>query len=180
MKVTGTTNDENVTVKFNSGEFKHLNSGYTATEFHILHQFTDNGEQPDPNQWYSKNYTSELSSINDLKNGFTFTLNETKINDAESRPPYVSSLTNFGKERTYTEGTVSTVIGTDVQVMNFVINLPDGKFTDSQNPTYVSGTKYITEIALLNSNKETMVVGKFSAPRARTTSVDVFSVKLDF
>jgi hypothetical protein len=25
-----------------------------------------------------------------------------------------------------------------------------------------------------------MVIGKFSAPRARTTSVDVFSVKLDF
>ena len=46
--------------------------------------------------------------------------------------------------------------------------------------TYVSGTKYITEIALLNSNKETMVMGKFSAPRARITSVDVFSVKLDF
>jgi hypothetical protein len=180
MKVTGTTNPENVNVKFNSGGFKHLNSGYTATQIHILHQFTDNGEQPDPNQWYIKNYTNDLSSINDLKTGFTFTLNETKINAAETNGYYVSSLTNFGKQRTYTEGTVSTVIGTDVQVMNFVINLPDSKFTISQNPTYVSGTKYITEIALLNSNKETMVVGKFSAPRARTTSVDVFSVKLDF
>ena len=180
MKVTGTTNPENVNVKFNSGGFKHLNSGYTATQIHILHQFTDNGDQPIPNQWYIKNYTNDLSSINDLKTGFTFTLNETKINDAESNGYYVSSLTNFGKQRTYTEGTVSTVIGTDIQVMNFVINLPDSKFTISQNPTYVSGTKYITEIALLNSNKETMVVGKFSAPRARTTSVDVFSVKLDF
>jgi len=179
MKVTGTTNDENVSVKFNSGGFKHLNNGYTATQIHILHQFTDNGDQPLPNQWYIKDYTSELSNINDLKTGFTFTLNETKINEAETKL-YVSSLTNFGKQRTYTEGTVSTVIGTDIQVMNFVINLPDAKFTISQNPTYVSGTKYITEIALLNSNKETMVVGKFSAPRARTTSVDVFSVKLDF
>jgi hypothetical protein len=180
-KVVGTTNPENVSVKFNSGGFKHLNSGYDATEIHILHQFTDNGEQPDPNQWYSKNYTSELpTSINDIKTGFTFTLNETKINDAESRPPYVSSLTNFGKERTYTEGTVSTVIGTDIQVMNFVINLPSDKFTLSQNPTYTSGTKYITEIALLNSNKEAMVIGKFSAPRPRTNAVDVFSVKLDF
>ena len=179
-KVIGTTNPENVSVKFNSGGFKHLNSGYNATEIHILHQFTDSGEQPDPNQWYRKNYTSELSSINDLKTGFTFTLNETKINDAENNGYYVSSLTNFGKERTYTEGTVSTVIGTDVQVMNFVINLPSDKFTLSQNPTYTSGTKYITEIALLNSNKETMVMGKFSAPRARTNGSDVFSVKLDF
>ena len=178
MKVTGTTNNENVSVKFNSGGFKHLNSGYTATQIHILHQFTDNGDQPLPNQWYITNITSDLGGdINNLKTGHTFTINESTITGATL---YTSSLTNFGKERTYTEGTVSTVIGTDVQVMNFVINLPDGKFTDSQNPTYVSGTKYITEIALLNSNKETMVVGKFSAPRARTTSVDVFSVKLDF
>lgn len=180
IKVTGSTNPENVSVKFNSGGFKHLNSGYNATQIYILHQFTNNGEQPDPNQWYSKNYTSELSSINDLKTGFTFILNETKIADAENNGYYVSSLTNFGKERTYNEGTISVVIGTDVQVMNFVINLPDSKFTLSQNPTYVSGTKYITEIALLNSNKEAMVVGKFSAPRARTNSADVFSVKLDF
>lgn len=180
MKVTGSTNPENVSVKFNSGGFKHLNSGYNATQIHILHQFTDNGKQPDPNLWYSKNYTNELSSINDLKTGFSFILNETKIDEAENNGYYVSSLTNFGKERTYSEGTVSVVTGTDVQVMNFVINLPDSKFTISQNPTYVSGTKYITEIALLNSNKETMVMGKFSAPRARITSVDVFSVKLDF
>ena len=180
MKVTGSTNPENVSVKFNSGGFKHLNSGYNATQIHILHQFTANGEQPDPNLWYIKNYTSDLSSINDLKTGFTFILNETKIDEAENNGYYTSSLTNFGKERTYSEGTISVVIGTDVQVMNFVINLPDSKFTISQNPTYVSGTKYITEIALLNSNKETMVMGKFSAPRARITSVDVFSVKLDF
>jgi hypothetical protein len=184
-KVVGTTNPENVSVKFNSGGFKHLNSGYTATQIHILHQFTDNGEQPNPNEWYIKDYTSELpTSINDLKTGFTFTLNETKINDAESRPYYVSPLTNFGKERTYTEGTVSTVIGTDVQVMNFVINLPSDKFTLSQNPTYTSGDLMITEVALLNSNKETMVTGKFSAPRPRKTitpfATDVFSVKLDF
>ena len=180
MKVTGSTNPENVSVKFNSGGFKHLNSGYNATQIHILHQFTDNGKQPDPNLWYSKNYTNELSSINDLKTGFSFILNEAKIDEAENNGYYVSSLTNFGKERTYSEGTISVVTGTDVQVMNFVINLPDSKFTISQNPTYVSGTKYITEIALLNSNKETMVMGKFSAPRARITSVDVFSVKLDF
>ena len=181
-KITGSTNPENVSVKFNSGDFKHLNSGYTATQIHILHQFTDNGEQPVANQWYIKNYTTDLGGdINNLKTGHTFTLNETKISDAETNGYYTSSLTSFGSERKYNEGTVSTVIGTDIQVMNFVINLPSDKFTISQNPTWSTGlTKYITEVALLNSNKETLVVGKFSAPRARTNGTDVFSIKLDF
>jgi hypothetical protein len=185
MKVTGTTNDENVTVKFNSGGFKHLNSGYNATQIHILYQFTDNGEQPLPNDWNSINFTGELSSITDLQNGHTFTINQSKIT-LSGTTQYTSSLTNFGKERTYTEGTVSTVIGTDVQVMNFVINLPAGKFETSQNPTKYnpdgtekSGYKYITEVALLNSNKETMVTGKFSAPTKRD-AIQVFNVKLDF
>ncbi len=179
MKVTGTTNPENVSVKFNSGDFKHLNSGYTATQIHILHQFTDNGDQPDSNQWYITNITNDLGGdINNLKTGHTFTINESIITGATL---YTSSLTNFGTERTYSEGTISTVIGTDIQVMNFVINLPSDKFTISQNPTWSTGsTKYITEVALLNSNKETLVIGKFSAPRARTNSTDVFSIKLDF
>jgi hypothetical protein len=70
--------------------------------------------------------------------------------------------------------------------MNFVINLPAGKFETSQNPTKYnpdgtekSGYKYITEVALLNSNKETMVTGKFSAPTKRD-AIQVFNVKLDF
>jgi hypothetical protein len=183
MKVTGTTNPENVSVKFNSGGFKHLNSGYNATQIHILCQFTDNGTNPVSDAWKIKDFTSESGlggNVDNLKTGHTFTINQSNL----PTTTYTSSLTNFGKERTYTEGTVSTVIGTDVQVMNFVINLPSDKFTLSQNPTYTSGDLMITEVALLNSNKETMVIGKFSAPRPRKTIVpfatDVFNVKLDF
>jgi hypothetical protein len=182
MKVTGTTNPENVSVKFNSGGFKHLNSGYNATQIHILYQFTDNGDQPLPNDWNSIDFTGELSSITDLQNGHTFTINQSKIT-LSGTTQYTSSLTNFGKERTYSEGTVSVVTGTDIQVMNFVINLPSGKFAESQNPTWggenESGKPYITEVALLNSNKETMVTGKFSAPTKRESN-QVFNVKLDF
>ena len=183
MKVTGTTNPENVSVKFNSGGFKHLNSGYNATQIHILCQFTDNGTNPVSDAWKIKDFTSESGlggNVDNLKTGHTFTINQSNL----PTTTYTSSLTNFGKERTYSEGTVNTVIGTDIQVMNFVINLPDGKFTTSQNPTYTSGDLMITEVALLNSNKETMVIGKFSAPRPRKTiepfATDVFNVKLDF
>ena len=178
MKVTGSTNDENVTVKFNSGEFKHLNSGYTAGQIYLLYQFTT-GNTPNGN-WYKINVTGELSSINDLKTGFTFTINQSKIN---SSTLYSSTLTGFGNEKAFsgttTLGTVSLVRASDIEEMTFNLNLPSDKFTHSQNPTYSSGNATITEVALLNNNKETLVMGKLSAPIPRTGS-QVFSVKLDF
>jgi hypothetical protein len=51
---------------------------------------------------------------------------------------------------------------------------------ETQNPTYsVGSTKKITDIALLNTNKETLVVAKTSTPITRIGS-QVISVKIDF
>jgi hypothetical protein len=182
MKVTGSTNNENVTVKFNSGGFKHLNSGYTATQFHILYQLTDNGVQPTPNLWKIRNYTSDLNTIDDLKTGFTFTINQTKFADVTT---YTSSLSSFGTDRALSggtiTGTVALVRASDIEEMVFKLNLPEGKFTSSQNPTYTSGDKKITEVALLNSNKETLAMGKLATPWPRSnTANQVIEVKLDF
>ena len=180
MKVTGSTNDENITVKFNSGGFKHLNSGYTATQFHILHQLTNNGTNPVSDAWKIRDYTSDLSSIDNLKTGFTFTINQTKFADTIT---YTSSLSSFGVDRALSggtiTGTVALVRASDIEEMVFNLNLPDGKFTSSQNPTYTSGDKKITEVALLNSNKETLAMGKLATPITRTGS-QVISVKIDF
>ena len=63
--------------------------------------------------------------------------------------------------------------------MNFLINLPLSNFVTTQNPTYNSGYKYITEVALLNSNKEPLVIAKTPTPIKRD-GVQVFAVKLDF
>jgi len=179
MKVTGSTNDENVTVKFNSGGFKHLNSGYTATEFYILHQLTDNGAQPRPDLWKIRNYTSDLGSINDLKTGFTFTINQTKFADTTT---YSSGLSSFGTDRALTGatigGTVTLVRSSDIEEMVFNLNLPSDKFTTSQNPTF-TGTSKITEVALLNSNKETLAMGKLASPVTRSGN-QVIQVKIDF
>ena len=180
MKVTGSTNNENVTVKFNSGGFKHLNNGYTATQFHILYQLTDNGVQPRPDLWKIRNYTSDLGSIDDLKTGFTFTINQTKFADTTT---YSSSLSSFGTDRALTgatiSGTVALVRASDIEEMVFNLNLPSDKFKTSQNPTYVSGDPKITEVVLLNSNKETLAMGKLASPVARTGS-QVIQVKIDF
>jgi hypothetical protein len=179
MKVTGSTNDENVTVKFNSGGFKHLNSGYTATQFHILHQLTNNGTNPVSDAWKIRDYTSDLSSIDNLKTGFTFTINQTKFADTIT---YTSSLSSFGVDRALSggtiTGTVALVRASDIEEMVFNLNLPDGKFTSSQNPTF-TGTSKITEVALLNSNKETLAMGKLSSQVDRIGS-QVIQVKIDF
>ena len=74
--------------------------------------------------------------------------------------------------------------------MNFLINLPTGTFGDipniengfSQNPTHpITGTTptYITEVALLDGNKEPLVVAKTPTPVKRA-GTQVFAIRLDF
>ena len=61
-----------------------------------------------------------------------------------------------------------------------MVNLPSSQFTTTQNPTYPSGAeKRITEVALLNSNKEVMVIAKTAKPVKRS-GTQVFAVRLDF
>lgn len=193
-KVTGTTNPVNVTVKFNSNEFTNLNSEYTANKFYILYQLTNDvdGVSVPPSsgsQWSMMDFTTEAggTSLANLKTGHTFTINETKYQAASSfsLSTYTGenyALTSgpyFGDETTY-PGTVSVVRSTDIEEMKFLVNLPSGKFTASQNPTYSSGNARITEVALLNSNKDALVIGKLATPLERNGGAQVISIKLDF
>jgi len=192
MKVTGSTNPENVTVRFYDSEFKHLNNGYTASKFYILTQTGTTGSQPSPTAWKIGDFTSYLGSgatnLTGLTTGHTFTINQSNLPTSG----YTSTLSGFGAERKLsglTGSYVSMVRGTKVEIMNFKVNLPDHKFYISQNPTYndpLSATPYggdikITEVALLNSNKETLVMGKLASPLNRSAAdSQVISVKIDF
>lgn len=180
MKVTGSSNNEVVTVQFSGSSFNYLNNGYTASQFKILYQFTSSGTLPTNTSWKIIDLLSELSSVDDLKTGHTFTLNQTKI---ASGTDYRSLLTTFPNTSGTTFGTVNLVRASDIEEMNFDLNLPNGIFEQSQNPTYpTTGTpppKYITEVALLNNNKETLVMGKLAAPIQRVGS-QIVSVKIDF
>jgi hypothetical protein len=72
------------------------------------------------------------------------------------------------------------VRATDIEKMNFMVNLPSSQFLTTQNPTYTTGQmKRITEVALLNENKEVLVIGKVSNPIKRS-GTQVFAVKIDF
>ena len=182
MKVTGSTNNQNVTVKFNSGEFKHLNNGYTASQFYMLTQI-NSGQTPSSDLWKIGNFTSDLGSgatnLTGLTTGHTFTINQSNL----PTTTYSSSLSSFGTDRALSggtiTGTVALVRSSDIEEMIFNLNLPSGTFTTSQNPTYTSGDKKITEVALLNSNKETLAMGKLASPITRDGN-QVIQVKIDF
>lgn len=188
MKVSGQTVPHSVSVKFNSNDFTNLNSGYTANKFHILAQIVSNGSKPSPESWKIMDYTSDAggSSLTNLVTGYTFTINQASYNagttfllsDYVTGTDYTStSGAYFGDERTF-PGEVSVVRATDIAEMVFDANLPTGKFTSSQNPT-ISGNPRITEVALLNSNKEALAFGKLTTPLERTGS-QVIQVKIDF
>ena len=96
----------------------------------------------------------------------------------------VTTDSQFGDEQPF-PGSIKLVRATDIEEMNMLINLPSTQFLTSQNPTRFTGTtetianKYITEVALLDSLKEALVVAKTSIPIQRT-GTQVFAVKLDF
>jgi hypothetical protein len=182
MKVTGSTNDENVTVKFNSGEFKHLNNGYSASQFYILTQI-NSGEIPSSYDWKIGNFTSDLgagaTNLTGLATGHTFTINQSNLPTTY----YRSSFSSFGVDRALSGGTISGTVAlvraSDIEEMVFNLNLPTNTFKTSQNPTYVSGDPKITEVALLNSNKETLAMGKLATPESRL-GAQMIQVKIDF
>ena len=182
MKVTGSTNNQNVTVKFNSGGFKHLNSGYTATEFYILTQIKPTGQQPLPADWKIGDFTNESGlggNVDNLKTGHTFTINQSNL----PTTTYSSGLSSFGTDRPLSggtiTGTVTLVRASDIEEMVFKLNLPSSTFTTSQNPTFTGTSKIITEVALLNTNKEVLAMGKLATPLTRIGN-QVIEVKIDF
>ena len=137
--------------------------------------------------------------------GVSFTINYTSFNGASTfdLEDHMSGVTTnylgttgittsaqFGDEQPF-PGSIRLVRATDIEEMSMMINLPTGTFGDnpsstggySQNPTFPkTGTlppTYITEVALLDSNKEPLVVAKSPTPVKRA-GTQVFAVKLDF
>lgn len=183
MKVTGGTTPHSVTMKFNSGEFSSLHGN---NKYYILYTLTNNSNPPlSGAQWKIIDYTTAAggSSLTNLQNGTTFTINNSDYTGATNFS--LSSFTDtsntggyFGDEKTF-PGAVQVTRATDIQEMTFNCNLPSDTFNISQNPTWTSGNPYITEVALLDNNKNALVMAKLSAPIQRMGS-QIIQVKLDF
>ena len=199
-EITGSTNS-NIGFKFNTGEFKFLSSssqftGFTADKFYALVQVTTTGIQPSPNNWKRIDLTSQISghTVGNLisktnMTGYQFVVTGDMVNGASTYnlETYLGSLPDktqttlpqFGDSQPF-PGSIKLTRATDVQVLNFMVNLPSSQFITTQNPTYVTGQqKRITEVALLNDNKEPLVMAKTPKPIQRIGN-QVFSVRLDF
>jgi hypothetical protein len=191
-------------VKFNDGYFSKMlfgdecdfTNGFIANQFQLLIQITNLGEVPVENEWKILDMTSYIPNhvVGDLINpnnlvNYSFEItydmyeNETSIFDLESYigeiPNEPSSEPQFGDEQPF-PGSVKLMRSTDIEKMNFLVNLPSTQFNVTQNPTYnVGQDKRITEIALLNENKEVYAIGKTANPVKRL-GTQVFAVKIDF
>ena len=215
-KITGTTVPSHITMKFSGNSFNNMvtnvtgvTDGFIADKFYALVQ-VNTGQTPSPNLWKKIDITSQIPGytsgpINPTGlTGNTFTIymsgytGSTNFFDLED---HFSGLTSnylgdtgwttqpqFGDEQPF-PGSVRLVRSSDIEEMNFLVNLPSGTFGDipnspdgfTQNPSYKagSGKTYITEVTLLDSNKEPLVVAKTSVPLTRS-GTQVFAVKLDF
>ena len=199
------TNPKNLAVQFGS-EFKFLNqplntytsadlSGYSANSMKLLVQVTTQNERPLPTAWKEIDVTSEISgsSINGYITmsgitGTTFQIDEVIYDNA----PYYdlgpilnlpengdTEALNFGDEY-YFYGNLETDISATIYEMKYLVNLGRNQFTNTSNPTWMSGTtSYVTEIGLYNAQKDLMVISKLQSPELRQ-GIQQFVVKLDF
>lgn len=201
-KVTGTSLNADVAINFSTTDFIYMTnilanykSGYIADKFCILAQMVTTGEQPSPDGWRIIDFTDEIPNhtlgyyIDPLNiQGARFVLTHDEYDNADkydiedylgSFPDEPSTSPEFGDTEPF-PGSVRLVRSTDVHTMRFLVNLPSGQFTTTQNPTYISGkNKKVTEIALLNGNKDVMVIAKTTKPVTRV-GTQVFGVKIDF
>lgn len=199
-KITGTTNS-NIGFRFETGDFKYLSNssyftGFTANKFYALVQVVQTGNQPSSDAWKIIDLTSQISghTVGNLISktnmcGYQFVITGDMYDSASTYDieTYLGPLPNidqptlpqFGDSQPF-PGAVQLTRATDVEVLNFMVNLPGTQFLTSQNPTYVTGQpKRITEVALLNENKEPLVTAKLAKPLERTGN-QVFSVRIDF
>lgn len=197
MKVVGSNTISDVSITFNDNDFKYMTvdpddvDGYSMDKFYVIIQVVDNGEQPDPTQWKKIDMTTSIpnhtngSVINPTNmRGARFIVS---LSDYDTAPLYTlpdpddidtSTSPEFGDEQPFL-GSVRVSRATDIEVMRFLINLPEGDFTTTQNPTYTDGkSKRITEVSLLDTNKDVLVMAKASSPIVRTGG-QVIGVKID-
>ncbi len=204
---TGSCNvnySSNISFKFNTGSFDYLGNdiqqNYTAKHLYALIQSGNTQNTlPSPNTWqkiYITGSNTDYLSKTTLQD-VTFVITKDMYSSGSSfdlesfmsgsdylgisgPTDYNVTKPQFGDEQPF-PGSVKVVRATDVEQMNFLINLPTGKFTTSQNPTSGSlvTNPMITEVALLDSGKNPLVIAKAPTPLKRT-GTQVFSVKLDF
>jgi len=197
-KITGLPYDSDISIKFNVDDFKYMsqiksqfNTKYIADKFYILFQKVNNGSKPVSSNWIIMDFTNELLplSVDGLINpddlrGTKFIISGNDLVGREIIYDNIADLyewpiqTTFGGDQIL-GGSVKTKRSCDIEVMNYLINLPSTEFLTTQNKTYSQpNNKKISEVHLLDSNFNSLVVSKFSKPIIRNNH-QVISIKID-
>lgn len=193
---------QNVAVRFGD-EFPFLTcdcfNGFNATEFKILAQIvTGESTQPSPDSWIEMDYTHQ-ATVNGCPNGnilssdmssttFVITFDDFYYNGQTydlseyinlPLPTGQTDLLNFGDEY-YFYGNIETDVEATIYEMRFLCNLASTQFNTSTNPTWTFGSNaYITEVGLLDADKDLIAITKLQSPILRQ-GTQQFTVKLDF
>ena len=190
---TGCTTTTTTTVPCPNCE---LPFGYFADSFEILVQKVPTGLRPNPTLWRKLDFTSQISQnfINgwvtqNSLTGYTFVITDEDYNSA----PYynlnnyipltpvdvIGQKLNFGDEY-YFYGSFETDIQATIYEMKYKINLSSSEFQVTTNPTWTPGTtSYVTEIALLDEDKDILVMSKLQSPTIRQ-GIQQYVIKIDF
>ena len=193
-----TDTSQNVSIRFGN-EFPFLTddlsqfTGFTANSMKLIFQLVTGDTRPVSSNWKEFDVTSGMTLYDgyilpESITGTTFIIDENMINNSvtyelqnyldipENGSP---DILNFGDEYFF-YGNIETDITATIYEMRYLINLGNNQFTNTSNPTWVSGTtSYVTEIALYNSKKDLMVVSKLQSPQVRQ-GIQQYVVKLDF
>jgi hypothetical protein len=161
-------------------------------KFEIICQKVSGDTKPDPNAWKIIDVTSQLpsSTISQANlSATTFVITNALYNAGLSYNlnSYIDLTTvgetgpvlNFGDEYFF-YGNIETEIQATIYEMRYLCNLSQNEFTYTSNPTWSAGTtSYVTEIGLLDENRNLMAISKLQSPIQRQ-SIQQFLVKLDF
>jgi len=192
-KISNSIVDSDVSIKFDTDDFQFMRStfsdvtnGYIADTFQILVQVVNTGEQPDPTLWKIIDFTDQIPNHTPGTLINPTTLRDTRFiitsYDYENAGLYVIPETHFGDFQSF-PGSIKVARVTDMEVMRFLVNLPSGYFETTQNPSYDTTAipaipKRITEVALLDENKDVLVIAKASSPIEKVGTI-VLAVQLD-
>jgi hypothetical protein len=171
-------------------------TGYYATNFEIIAQKVITGQRPASNNWKVIDFTDYLSGqtlngyiTQEGLTGTTFIITKELYDNASTYDlgDYIDLTPqgntapdlNFGDEY-YFYGSLETDIQATIYEMNYKINLSFNEFQNTSNPTWTKGSKsYVSEIALLDDNKDILVMSKLQSPVLRQ-GIQQFVIKLDF
>ena len=169
--------------------------GFYGNRFEILAQKVVTGTRPDSTKWRIIDFTPVISgtSINGYltQNGITGSTFIISNENYDVAPYYnlntfipltpngnVGAKLNFGDEY-YFYGALETDIQATIYEMKYKINLSSSEFQVSTNPSWTQGTtSYVTEIALLDENKDILVMSKLQSPTIRQ-GIQQYVIKID-